>query len=190
MCLIWSCWEQRRRKAKTGERENKGRSDNQMHGCAGSLCCRYRVTDGGSRPLPPLTASQLQHWHSGGARTRGRSVISLKLKNLCNLPIRKKPVYEKCTLFFLKHNVWKCLRRGKVEYTFWGRHGEGDNDKEDRNGTSVKKRCGMGANEGSIKWGRNREKENDWRWELWESVNCSHDQLIKTLCPNFFFFLL
>lgn len=29
-----------------------------MHGCAGSLRCRYSVTDGGSRPCPPLTASR------------------------------------------------------------------------------------------------------------------------------------
>lgn len=52
------------------------------------------------------------------------------------------------------------------EHTFWGGHGQGDNDRADKNEngerTGVKKRCGMGANEGSIRWGRNREKGKDW----------------------------
>ena len=56
-------WERKERMGEKREdgREKRGRLDNLMHGRAGSLCCRYSVTDGGGRPCPPLTASQLQH---------------------------------------------------------------------------------------------------------------------------------
>lgn len=75
VCLIWSCWEQRRSTEKTGQREReRGQSDNQMHGCAGFFCCRYSVMDGGSRPHPLLAESRLQHWRplSEGRQRKAR----------------------------------------------------------------------------------------------------------------------